>query len=940
MFRHSKKRKTGKRVRIQLPLEHQARAIQRAWRPFIRRLRAARRLQRVFRKFRWRCMEELSRRYPTAESVYDVYGKLQIPKIPFVFTHMGRLACPNIHECKCPHATSKKQYDTLKRQQSFLESAGVEAPGPCPFGHKSSSLKRVATRLFDDTCPRFMCIGHTKVREYDGRKVCQSCNQVFGSVRSELSYTHMGCQQPIMHTLSTKDQDIEAKVAAAMADFKDIQYDRRWPADLLLNVKSLCVKIFKVDEELKEKRINAMGDLTEEEKIKLRRSFNERMAQKNVMMASAAILWLSLVKDPERYGHKDMANEIIKMIRISDRNKAKKRIILDNVLTRINRSAEIFRRSMEAPVYLTSGHSFMKRNNSMVQDVSENFQLIEINARLATSLHIYGVNEFVSGTNVTQENGVWVFKTSASEDDYDRVAIEEFKKVSSDDDLSWAYKQWQDELQSEIETRNVELQFKAFGKLVYVVIQLTGGEITDAFSTYMPPQFTLKENSSVVDLMSISDGGSIVRVGEACEKTFKKTDLSLAREVTGNLADGSKRPVWVIDDPGILCKDGQVVLIKDDSSFVLGSQSNTYKCFKTEKPRNKYVNMIMEQLDHMDANCSVLGPLFHHHMPENFGKGHVINEIRHLLDTARDTFMDNSTHVNYNVHSVSCGFSHHRVSHKGPKIVTSFDLFRKEFFESCRTQAKVPQRPLKERYFKVGDEYTSTWTSKKGRVYTLTHKVMKVWSRNYIDTCFQNLLEDQQAFRNELTLRREQLPASLRDNEGPIRISKQVGRKLSEPKDVSSSTLWNTLDEFVENFVSNCVAPHLLAKMKKTFKNAVKGYVATAIVLKNSCSFFKTFKQACSGLIKPDTTNPFEKFAITRISESRRRNWLKSLATDRLTAMAKFSKIVLGKYFSHTYKHLNGVPMKLSPNDTYKILVSLRKVEDTVTRPTKRIRLS
>ena len=42
-----------------------------------------------------------------------------------------------------------------------------------------------------------------------------------------------------------------------------------------------------------------MGDLTEEEKIKLRRSFNERMAQKNVMMASAAILWLSLVKDPE-----------------------------------------------------------------------------------------------------------------------------------------------------------------------------------------------------------------------------------------------------------------------------------------------------------------------------------------------------------------------------------------------------------------------------------------------------------------------------------------------------------------------------------------------------------------------------------------------------------------------------------------------------------------
>ena len=166
--------------------------------------------------------------------------------------------------------------------------------------------------------------------------------------------------------------------------------------------------------------------------------------------------------------------------------------------------------------------------------------------------------------------------------------------------------------------------------------------------------------------------------------------------------------------------------------------------------------MIMEQLDHMDANCSVLGPLFHHHMPENFGKGHVINEIRHLLDTARDTFMDNSTHVNYNVHRVSCGFSHHRVSHKGPKIVTSFDLFRKEFFESCRTQAKVPQRPLKERYFKVGDEYTSTWTSKKGRVYTLTHKVMKVWSRNYIDTCFQNLLEDQQAFRNELTLRREE----------------------------------------------------------------------------------------------------------------------------------------------------------------------------------------
>ena len=35
--------------------------------------------------------------------------------------------------------------------------------------------------------------------------------------------------------------------------------------------------------------------------------------------------------------------------------------------------------------------------------------------------------------------------------------------------------QWQDE-QSEIETRNVELQFKAFGKLVYVVIQLTGGD--------------------------------------------------------------------------------------------------------------------------------------------------------------------------------------------------------------------------------------------------------------------------------------------------------------------------------------------------------------------------------------------------------------------------------------------------------------------------------
>ena len=56
--------------------------------------------------------------------------------------------------------------------------------------------------------------------------------------------------------------------------------------------------------------------------------------------------------------------------------------------------------------------------------------------------------------------------------------------------------------------------------------------------------------------------------------------------------------------------------------------------------------------------------------------------------------------------------------------------------------------------------------------------------------------------------------------------------------------------------------------------------------------------------------------------------------------MAKFSKIVLGKYFSHTYKHLNGVPMKLSPNDTYKILVSLREVEDTVSRPTKRIRLS
>ena len=147
-------------------------------------------------------------------------------------------------------------------------------------------------------------------------------------------------------------------------------------------------------------------------------------------------------------------------------------------------------------------------------------------------------------------------------------------------------------------TQKVELQFKAHERIIYIVIQIGGNQITDVYTTYMPPKFSLQKEGKVIDLMSIIDEdnvGEVVRVGKAYDAQVDATNLFLAREVTGNLADGTKRPVWIIDDPGIMCKSGQVVLIKEGSSFVLGSQQNTYKCFKTEPPRNKCISLINEE---------------------------------------------------------------------------------------------------------------------------------------------------------------------------------------------------------------------------------------------------------------------------------------------------------------------------------------------------------
>lgn len=815
----------------------------------------------------------------------------------------------------------------------MMKAANLEGIlAPCPFGHESSCVHRMATAFMDDTCPRFMCIGSTKVLP-NGRKLCQVCNQVFGNVRSELSYHHMNCHRPVEHDLSLKDQDIEKNVFKIMMDFKDIRHDRRWPPELVSSVHSLCVKIMKVHEAMKSKKYAELGELPEEEKAEFKRKdMADRLTQKNILMASAAILWLSLVKDPERYSHIGIAKEIIKMITVT--GKVKKRIVLDKVLSRINQSAEMFRRGLEAPVTTSIGHVTKRCDNTMVENVSESFQLVEVNVRLATTVRIYGVSDFIKGPNVTQCDGIWTYTVSPNKDDFDLVAVKQLQEKSkafADSDLNWAYDEWHEALMSSTSSETVELEFKAGGRTVYVVITVSGGQITDVFSTYMPAQFSLNDKSSTVDLTSIDDFGTVERVGKMEETHLKRSDLYNARQITGNCADGTTTPVWVIDDPGILCNVGKVVLIKEGSSFALGSSTDTYKCYKTEAPRNQYVGSIMRELNHMDPNCSVLGPVFHRHMPENFGKGHVINEVKHLLETARDTFMYDDTHAKFNVHNVSCGFSHHRVGHKGPKIETSFDLFRKEFYQACAATSVSASSGADDStqriYYKVGDEFTSVWKSGKGREYTSTLKVLEVWSRDYIDKRLSLLHEDEKTFKKELAARRQDLPHFLNNDEGPIKKSKQVGRKLSKSKKTKDlkGKLWNSLDEFSKLFVTVCV-PKLSNSAQKVFIDSVKGFIAFAQILKNTHTMFTSFRRICSDTIS-ESSSPFENYVNGNISVKMRKYWLKTLTVDKkeVKAVADFATHVVGKYFQHTFKHMNGKSMELSKAQRYKILTSVRE---------------
>lgn len=809
---------------------------------FVRRVhRAAVGMQRWWRRLKWRCLEHLALKYPCAESLRNADGKLSLPPgVPFLWAHVQRLQCPYNTGCdmvQCVSLPDFRQKQAVANMYDSMDDATRESMGvedgelePCPFGHSSLCVRNITTKFCSDTCKLMGCIG--RLREIgDSRKACNLCGVVAGPFRSELSYVNMNSRCIIKPSLTKAQETNAAMMATLLADIGDkLGGDKRWPLGMIEGVQKFGVNALNIWSEYRKVEKSNANDLPAELRQK---TPDKRRAHERVFLAELFIVWLA-VNGKGKFNHEGIAREVISFVDrgLHNRNKKKEAVKKDDrikttrfssVQSRLKDDLHILRRAMPADVRLAT----VNENKTVkIEDDDDDPVMLDV----ADHVDIYGVQTLVRG-NASSVGGVFKFVPPCEDDTVLRhralqQCIAELKDSEDEDDreLMHHYQELSGELMLPTEM-TVELEFKAGGQSVFVVVKHCGGIVVEAYSTLIPPKFTLEKEARVPDPCSFTDTfGEKANIIGAKKIEISAEDFTKRREGSCMCRDGSSMPAWILTDDSIRHKyGGNIVLVRTPDGFKIGTGGENYTCLVAETPRSRQASRIMMALKHTDKQMTLLGRIFQM-LPERFDRHSALTDVEHFLKMAGVVYFGSDEKKDTH-HVVPCGMKRHRKS----KIICNSRVpgpqqkFCEEFMELCsgdpgKNESAELQKKLQTQkakvIFKAGDDkiVRGPWTSKKGTTFVFVQEVLEVNAKGH-----------------------------------PVKLGKR--RKIQhDPEPVKKAEKpWKSIDQFAQLYVDICA--HKAQRGKQAIFIAVRNYIKIEKVTRNASSLLQMYVDVCKGTV-------------------------------------------------------------------------------------------